>query len=286
MNFKFSLQTLCCITLFSLHVQAIDSQAEVIYIHTENQQDFEYLNNNNGMHRLSVATNLYALSAISQPLKFEYMTAKRSLKFMDQNNESICLVNKLKTQDRLEKYIFSSPINLFLGRRLYQDNFYSVLNGFETFDNQISLDELFKQKPDARILISNQISYGDELEKQLAALSHKNKVIRHSPEHDSGIISMFSRGHIEFSLLYPQQVYNSKTALNVRSYKLANTPPFVLGHLMCNKTPETKSFVKQINTHLNKQESSVKLLDIHLQFINQQDQAMLTHYFHQVFYYP
>ncbi len=284
MNSRLTLLTLFSIILFSFCVQSKATATDIIHIHTADQKDFEYLKNNNDMHSLSVATNLYALSAMPQAIKFEHMTAKRSLKFMESGDESICLVNKLKTKQRLEKYIFTSPINLFLGRRLYQNSSFKQLENIDSYDHYIKLDELFRQKPNAKILISNQISYGDVLDNQLSNLADKNKIIRHSPEQSHGLIHMFSRGYIEFSLLYPQQVYYSNIELEARTYLLDNSPPFVLGHIMCNKTPSTKKFIKQLNSHLSSQRSSSRLLDIHLQFVRPADQAMISHYFHQAFF--
>jgi len=283
MNLKLLLFTLFSITLLSLSVKGQSISNDIVYIHTADQKDFEYLKNNNDMHSLSVATNLYALSAMPQAIKFEHMTAKRSLKFMEKGDDNICLVNKLKTKERVEKFIFTLPINLFLGRRLYQNSSFKELQNFDSYDNYVKLDELFRQKPDAKILISNQISYGDVIDNQLSNLADKNKIIRHSPEQNHGLINMFSRGYIEFSLLYPQQVYYSNIELEARTYRLDNSPPFVLGHIMCNKTPATAIFIKQLNSHLSSQRSSSRLLDIHLQFVRPADQEMVSHYFHQAF---
>jgi len=202
---------------------------------------------------------------------------------MEESDKSICVVNKIRTKERLGKYLFSLPINLFLGFRLYQHNTYTPLTGFTSFDSSVHLDDLFKQKPDTRVLISDQISYGDIIDKQLHNLPKKNKILRSSREHDTGIIKMFEQGYAEFSILYPQQVYKHEPGLKAHSYAIASSPPFVLGHLMCTKTPATVDFIEQVNSNLTSDINYEELLEIHLRFIRPTEQLMFKYYFKQAF---
>lgn len=253
-----------------------------IYIHTDNLVDLSALQSNNGQNNFSVSTNLYALKKEYENVHFEYMTFKRSLQFMDEG-KGICIVNKIKTKERLEKYIFSRPINLFLGRRLYQHNGYSPLSNRHTPNFQVNLNRLFKERPDAQLLISSQISYGDILDEQIDALPEKNKMTRESSEHDTGILDMFSLGRAEFALLYPQQVFTFKRNLAAKSYELESIAPYALGHLMCTNTPETIEFIDRVNELLSSADSFNELLEIHLNYINPNDKTILVNYFHQVF---
>jgi hypothetical protein len=95
------------------------SQADVISIHTDNLIDLQAFETHNIKDNLSVESNLFVLKEQLANIKFEYMTTKRSLTLMNQT-KNICVVNKVKNQARLEKFLFSQPINLFLSRRLYQ----------------------------------------------------------------------------------------------------------------------------------------------------------------------
>jgi uncharacterized protein (TIGR02285 family) len=283
MTIKQTTLVYCYLILLSFHVVAETGQDDVVYIHSEVLTDFKDFKNGNPINDLSVATNLHAFTPTQQTIIFEYMTTKRSLLFMERDDKNVCVVNKIKTKERLDKYIFSLPINLFLGYRLYQHNTYTSLSGYASFDKKLSLDELFKQLPDARVLISDQISYGDALDTQLTSLPHKNKILRSSREHDTGIIKMFEQGYAEFSILYPQQVYKYKPGLKGRSYAIASSPPFILGHLMCTKTKTTRAFIKQINNNLTSDTNYEQLLDIHLKFIRPTEQLMFKHYFNQAF---
>lgn len=188
------------------------SFAAVVYIHTYNITDLSALKSKNTENNLSVATNLHALNISPINIDYEYMTTKRSLQMMD-NSKNICVLNRIKTNQRVKKYIFSQPINLFLGRRLYQHADFSALTGHNSIDKGIYLPDLFNERPTSKVIISGQISYGDSLDNQLAKLSEENKIIRQSSEHDAGVTRMFARGRAEFALLYPHKVFTSTLSI-------------------------------------------------------------------------
>jgi hypothetical protein len=257
--------------------------ASTIYIHTDNKADLYALRSHNKLDNLSAATNLHALEKQFTNIKFEYMPTKRSLLHMD-NSKNICVVNKLKTKERKEKFIFSQPVNIFLSRRLYQSTSYPPLNISESGSNRVSLSDIFVEQPNTKMLLSTQISYGDALDAQIALISDVNIVTRHSAEQDIGITAMFARGRAEFALLYPHQVYGSSFKINARSYSLNSIPPYVLGYLMCTKNDITKDFLNNVNNHLSKPNSLNKLLEIHLNYTNPIDKMVIESFFDEVFY--
>lgn len=258
------------------------ANAETIYIHTENKNDLIALQNQNYSLNLSTSTNLHALKNTSHDIQYEYMTTKRSLSFME-NNRNICVVNKIKTEDREAKYIFSKPINLFLGRRLYQNTQYEPLPEDISKNNIVDVKELFNYRPNSQLIVSGQISYGNYLDSVLKTYAHENLMIRQSSEHDSAIINMIDKGRMEFALLFPQQVYAAGYGLNTRSYEIAEIPPFVVGHIMCTRNTNTEAFISETDNNLEEQQSKERLLNIHLGFINPSDNQVFKNYFRQVF---
>lgn len=257
--------------------------ADTIFIHTDNINDLNSLENNNKIASLSAATNLHALALEQQNIQFEYMNTKRSLALMAKG-ENVCAVNKIKTKQRLSKYIFSKPINLFLSRRLYQNASYSpIVKTYDGINKQVTLSEVFNAKPESQVIVSGHISYGDNLDRQIAALDNKNKIERFSSEHETGLINMFAKGRAEFALLYPQQVYSFENKINFRSYEVATTSPYILGHLMCTNNVESKKFIQRINQQLEHLTNNGELLNVHLSFVNPEEKAIFQHYFYQEF---
>ena len=258
---------LLSVLVCSCFVFSKQSHADTIHIHTDNLADLYDLKSKSIINNFSVATNLHALKNQFGNIQFEYMTTKRSLMLMD-NSKNICVVNRVKNKKRIEKYLFSRPVNIFLSRRLYQNTSYPPLKARESVDNSVILSELFIERPKAKVIISTQISYGDVLDAQIAALPAVNKTTRHSGEQDTGVTAMFVKGRAEFALLYPHQVYGSSFAINGRSYAIASVPPYILGHLMCTKNDVTKAFIDSINNHLSLPKNLDKLLRIHINYIN------------------
>ncbi|MCJ8318754.1 MAG: hypothetical protein MJK12_03920 [Colwellia sp.] len=259
------------------------SYAQTITIHTDNLADLYALKSKNIDNNLSVATNLLALNIPSANFQFEYMTTKRSLKLMA-ISKNICVVNKVKTKNRIEKYLFSQPVNLFLSRRLYQHTSYPALASEESINNSVRLSDIFIKRPTAKVIISGQISYGDILDAQIAKLAEANILTRHSSEHDKGVIAMFSKGRAEFALLYPHQVFGSDVKITARSYAISSVPAYILGHLMCTKNEVSKTFIDNVNNHLSAQTSLDSLLEIHLNYIDPIDKVMMESYFRHAFY--
>lgn len=268
--------------IFTLGLTA-PASADTIFIHTDNINDLANLESNNKKASLSAATNLSTLQNERGIIQFEYMNTKRSLALMDKG-ENICIVNKIKTQQRLNKYVFSQPINLFLSRRLYQNaSFTPIVKLALGIDTSVTLVDVFNAKPESQVIVSGHISYGDNLDKQIANLADKNKIERFSSEHETGLINMFAKGRAEFALLYPQQVYDYSNEINFRSYEVATISPYTLGHLMCTDNVETNKFIARINQQLIKLNHSGELLNIHLAFINPKESTIFRRYFQQAF---
>ena len=276
-----NLNTFLLILILGLAVPGVG--AKTIFIHTDNINDLANLESNNKTASLSAVTNLSALQHERGNIQFEYMNTKRSLALMDQD-ENICVVNKIKTKQRLSKYVFSQPINLFLSRRLYQNaSFSPIVKPSHGIDTSVTLAEVFNAKPNSQVIVSGHISYGDNLDKQIANLAVKNKIERYSSEHETGLINMFAKGRTEFALLYPQQVHGFSGKISFRSYEVATVSPYILGHLMCTDNVETNKFVARINQQLAKLHRTSELLSMHLAFITPNESATFRHYFQQAF---
>lgn len=243
-----------------------------IYIHTDSADD---LNNfvHGQMQSLSSATNLLALDPKNNDLHFEFVPLKRSLKFM-QKGESICVINKIQTAQRAQQFIFSKPINLFLSRRLYQhaDLAYNQMH------EPVNLKALFATYPERRLIISDQISYGDNLDKFINELPENNKIIRRGASHISGILDMFSEKRGEYALFYPLELSNSSLNVPSISFEVAGTEPYILGRLMCVKNEKTTLLIERVNQQIDKLNHAGTLLKSHLEYYPKDVHAQVSHY--------
>lgn len=243
-----------------------------MYIHTDSADD---LNNfvQGRMQSLSSATNLLALDPFNNDLQFEFVPLKRSLKFM-QKGEPICVINKIQTAQRIKQYIFSKPINLFLSRRLYQhaDLSYNPQN------KPVNLKALFTSYPERRLIISDQISYGDNLDKFISELPESNKIIRRGASHISGVLGMFAENRGEYALLYPLELTDSSLDKPTLSFELAGTEPYILGRLMCVNSEKTKGLIERVNNQIDRLNKAGILLKTHLEYYPKDIHSQVTRY--------
>ena len=255
----------------------VPARAATIHIHTNNPTDKANLQN--GVEEsISVATNLLVLDTLADDIRFSHMTSQRSLQHMDRG-ESICVVNRVKNPSRVEKYWFSLPVNIYIGFRLYQNaKFPALANPSQPVD----LLNVFRKRYGAKLLLAAQGSYGAELDKLLTRLPKRNKIYRGGTDHDEGITRMFNRGRAEFVLYYPQLFHETPLGVPVNVYQLAGVSPYILGHFMCSRTPQTKDFLARLNNRIRQLYQSGQLLEVNLAHTTESDRAVVTQYFNQM----
>ncbi len=249
-----------------------------VYVHSDNEQDVFSFDAVNPVS-LSVETNMLALAIPRVDIRVELVPLKRSLTFMD-NEQPVCVINKLKTAERVEKYLFSKPVNLFFNRRLYQQPELEQLEHSES----VSLVEIFKRFPERKLIISSQISYGDDLDQQIKQIPKRNVIVRDAGLQGKGIIQMFAQKRADYALLYPQELVTLTTPLNSPSYEVAGINPYVTGHIMCAETALTKQFIGELNENIDNSLTSGELHRAHLKYIDAGSINALERYFKEVFY--
>jgi len=247
-----------------------------VEIHTDNPFDIENLKAKKA-EGFAVSTNLAALENEYSEVKFAMVPLKRTMKFIEQK-QNVCVLNRIKTRERAELYLFSKPINLFFNRRLYQS---ADLDPLST--KAIDLIELFKQYPKRRIIISNQLSYGDELDAVIKQLPKKNIVVRNSGNQARGVLEMFYQKRAEYALIAPQELDGDDLEINSQSYELKGIPPYVVGHLMCANTPKTQALIKRVNKKITDLIQYQELYNIHLDYLSQAQHIYFKQYYQKVF---
>lgn len=263
------------LVIFIPFLHPSSGQAESVYVHTDNSTDLNDLVNRNSRSIIST-TNLIALASLETIVQFEYMKLSRTLSFMLQGVPT-CAINKIKTTERKDKFLFSLPVNLFLNKRLYQHQALPKLA-----NDTINLMNLFRRSNSGKLLISSQISYGETLDNQIKSIHNNNKLVRKGGAHDDGIIQMFIKKRAEYTLLYPQQIYELGIELPARSYSIEGIEPYIVGHIMCNKVPESYALIKKLNENLHAAWTSKSMFEAHIKHIPPQDRQAYKEYHQQI----
>jgi uncharacterized protein (TIGR02285 family) len=257
----------------------VASAANSITVYVENQLDFKAYQSNTA-NGISTAVNLKLFE--NEQVTYQLATLKRAMQELSKD-ESACIVDRVKTHDRLAHYLFSKPTNLFLSRRLYQQKELAQLTAPVLTDDGVLLARLFAEQPARTLLVSSQVSFGEELDNQVAHLARHNKVLRDGGEQWQGMIKMFQLKRSDYALFFPQSLHELGVKLDAAHYAVAGTKPYVLGHIMCNQTDASKRFIAKLNQGVEVLFGTGELLRIHQRFMPSDTHQIVVTYLEQAF---
>jgi len=152
-----------------------------------------------------------------------------------------CFSNMLKNKAREEHFIFSNPMAMYLGLRLYS-------NSKLTSQKPIDLLELMSSNPGKQLGISPGQSYGVYLDGQIIKI--KPDQIISIPAKTTTSLKALEVGHLSFLLGYPTVIergLEQTGAKNIYSYPLAGVKAMTLSHMMCSRTAESMKFISEFN---------------------------------------
>lgn len=228
---------------------------------------------------ITVASNRMLFENLPFKLQFHYTTFNRSTLYMDKGND-LCVIDRIKTKERTAKYIFSQPVNLFLSRRLYQNEQLAPLKPKE--NQAINLVDFFKENPEQSLILSRQITYGAKLDEIISKIPTNNKIYRDGAAYDTGVIHMFDRGRANYALFYPQILFEYDLKIAARSYEIEGIAPYVVGHLMCTNSEKMRTFLSEVDKILNQLYLSDELMNLHLQYLQPGSSEIFKPYFREV----
>lgn len=252
-----------------------------ITFHSDNPLDYEsYKVGTPG--GISSATSLEVLSRLDYQYDFAYMTTNRSMQFMAKG-ENICVLSRIKTKARAEKFIFSKSVNIYLTKQLFQAKRHPPLPKDLLDDfGAVYLPDLFKRFPNRTVVVSTQIAQGVGLDKQLDLIPTNNKVVRNGSAHEDGVIKMFGKNRADYILLFPQSLIEGQgVAQGVRNYPIAKAPMFQSGHFMCADNPYMREVVAAIDSILVLLKDNNQLYETHIKWLREEDKLHFTRLYHQ-----
>jgi uncharacterized protein (TIGR02285 family) len=225
------------------------------------------------------------LDDMGYKLNFVKATGKRVNRILTDSNNA-CISNRIKTKAREEFSIFSFAHDIYLGLMLYRKSQLEPLNPNVLNDQGevIDLASLFKHHEEQILAVSSGISYGSAIDKQIAYVPKKNLFERTGGTRLKSLAEMFFKGRIDYVIFYPNDmdtVINKN--IDLESYKLANTPAYILGHVTCSKTTTGNAIIKDINKILIQAYTLPEFYHAHEKWLPTSDLETLREYYLQVF---
>ncbi len=202
-----------------------------------------------------------------------------------------CAPNRVKTADRLQDTIYSSPLNIALGLRL----FYKEGNGAKIIpekavnkNNELtSLPSLFTGKSTYILGINEGRSLGVFLDRQISTLDKHNLVIRSGTDSTTALVKMLLKDRIDYIIDYPvsvNKVLNEHpAAIRLDSLGVADSSAYIVGYVACNKSPSGQKIIDDINKALQQQYISYEFYQAHTRYLDKSDIADFNQAYQTIF---
>jgi len=223
---------------------------------------------------LAIATTVQVLATSELDVNFQYASKKKTAKILD-SGANACIVNKLKTTERAERYVFTNPISLYYGQRLYYMNNTDLGHDPAMADQQtVDLKNLFQTYPQKTLMLKANTSYGDKLDNILATIAEKNKRYLGANMSQTKLFQMLEYKRADFIINYPLvRAQPELSTLAVSGALIEHTNHYVLGRMMCSNTPAMTNVIDILNNRITLLHQQKSLFDIHKNTLHPADVA-------------
>jgi uncharacterized protein (TIGR02285 family) len=266
--------------MFTFFATAYATEKETLYWLTDDNDDSDKLFRPT-TESLSVADDTIRLlmERLSQ-YNFQHKFAHNpSIERLLKKIPNSCAPNRLKTPERIKNYLYSLPINLYLGLHLYYKKsevlpllLPSMLNDKGKL---IDLSTLFLHNHEYILGIDKGRSFGEFLDNQITDLDNHNIIIRQGGMRSTSVAHMLFRDRINYIIDYPVSI---KIALNsfpkdvpLESVEIADMPDYILGYIACNNNALGKQVITDINKALLNLYKTENFYKAHIRYLSEAD---------------
>ncbi|MCJ8321822.1 MAG: transporter substrate-binding domain-containing protein [Colwellia sp.] len=277
----------------SIAIAVIEEKTHILWLTDDKDDEKNYLADN----QLSIGTdtiNLLIKEIKNYQLNFQFATIPR-INLLLKSSNSTCVANRVKTKERALNNIFSLPINIYPGLRLYYiDEYSTVPQSLINQDAELSsLVELFEKRQDKVIGISKGRSFGMYLDKQISQIPKANINLRAGGGRYEALMQMLIKKRIDYIIDFPTEVKEQVdlavlndemlSSPDINSIAIANSPEFIFGRIACTKTAVGEAFIVRINEILRTLYNDPAFYQAHERYINKNDLPAFKILFDQQF---
>jgi|GEM_PF-1308607 len=203
-----------------------------------------------------------------------------------------CASNKIITSERLDvSYASKLPQVVFPGLRIFArgDSKAAVeLAGLQDEQGRISVRKVLLSANKLKFVVVRGRHYGAELDALIEAPNWQNRFWkRQADDMAAGLVDMVRTGRIDLMLEYPnvaahyQAQQTDGTALV--SYAVAESPVYLLGHILCSRTEQGKAMLQQFDEALAEITKTEAYLEAHLRWFDPDYHAEFRKIYNQVY---
>lgn len=184
----------------------------------------------------------------------------------------VCVINKIKSKEREQRFLYSLPLNIFQTQRFYQHATLPPIPKHLLNDKGevINIAEVLRAYSHSSLIVAENYSYGDVLDAQIRQ-AEPNQIIKVSnPTFYSRFFTLFENQRSDFALIFPSalfSIYGTKVPIRLRDYPIAGNPRTVSGHVLCEKGESGEMMIEQINGAIRALYERPEFVSAHLKYL-------------------
>ncbi len=193
--------------------------------------------------------------------------------FVSQPN--VCISDLIKNKQRIQYFYASQPFSLFLGLQLYSTKPLPITQN-------INLAALLKTYPIYRLGLTSGRTYGEAIDAQLNQVNPMQFVF--TPSDVKTLFKQLANNRFDLLIEYPSikaQYWPAEKP--IYQYEIDGSEHFLLGHMMCTKSPLNQQFIRQFNQQLTSLSHYAVFYYSQLNRISTENQPLFKRYFDQAF---
>lgn len=206
-----------------------------------------------------------------------------------QSAKNFCVPNRIRTVPRAKDTLFSLPLMLYPGLKLYwlEQNTKLPKALINEKSQLSSLPALFKALPNNVLGLSGGRSYGERFDRQIALVNKRNMFVRGGDHRFSSMVKMLNTNRINYLIEYPTEIKHMVGLIDqpqlLRSVGLADVSRYNIGYISCSKTALNRQYIKDVNKTLRQLYWSDEFYQAHARHINKVDLPSFDRHFEEVF---
>jgi len=204
-----------------------------------------------------------------------------------------CAGNKIVTTSRLEiSHASALPQVVFPGLRIFTragSQAADTLNSLLDPQERISVRKVLLNANKLKFVVVGGRNYGAALDALIHAPNWQNRFWkRQADDMAAGVVDMIKTGRMELMLEYPniaahydaQQPHGSSLV----SYPVAESPPYLLGHILCSRSAAGRAMLDQFDQALAAVTQTEAYLNAHLRWFPADYHAEFRKIYNQVYH--
>jgi len=174
---------------------------------------------------------------------------KRAIHYL-KTKKNVCVANRFDLPERREYSVFSNPQSFYISHKLYRYKQTTPLpESLFNNDGEIkSIPLVFEALPKSTLGVSEAVSFGEFLDKQIKQLHEVNIYYRGGTNRVTGLEAMLYKGRIQLLLALPLDINpSSEQSIHLEQYSIEGNPPYVIAHINCSDSELGRKIITDIN---------------------------------------